>query len=269
MITEAGFGADLGAEKFFDIKCRSAGLRPDAVVIVATVRALKMHGWRVAQGAGGSPMNVGAVERGLEHLEKHVENVRRFGVPVVVAASTSSRATTESELAVVMGAIAERIGAPAVRSDHWARGGAGAEDLAAACGRGRRVGDSPTSARSTPTTRRSWEQGATHRAPRSTAPTTSSPTRGCASSFHALEGGRLPGHLPVCMAKTQYSFSTDPALKGRPRDFDVPIRDVELRAGAGFVLVLTGDILTMPGLPRVPAAEAIDVDADGRIVGLF
>jgi len=261
-VTEAGFGSDLGAEKFFDIKCRSANLTPDAAVLVATIRALKHHGG-VGLSELGTP-DPGAVERGLEHLEKHVENVRRFGVPVVVCLNAFS-ADTEEECAVLLNAAAQ-LGVEVIKSEAWAHGGRGSEELA------RQV---ITQA----------ESG--HGAFRPLYPDhakllvkVKTIVREIYGAHDILADTKLRnrfakldeqghGHLPVCIAKTQYSFSTDPSLKGRPRDFEVPLRSVQLRAGAGFVLVTTGNIMTMPGLPRRPAAEDIDVNGDAQIEGLF
>jgi formate--tetrahydrofolate ligase len=261
-ITEAGFGADLGAEKFFDIKCRSAGLSPAATVIVATIRALKSQGGTAIKDLGKPDAH--AVELGLPHLEQHVSNLRIFGVPVVVCIN-EFEGDTEEEMEVVLAA-SKRLEAPVVRSNHWANGGEGALDLAHAVVE-------------------AVDSGVTEFRPLygDDEPLLEKVRMVAQKIYHAhdifadsklckrlkkLEADGY-GHLPICMAKTQYSFSTDPALKGRPKDFEVPLRDVELRAGAGFVLVLTGDIMTMPGLPRVPSAEAIDVDDDGRISGLF
>lgn len=261
-VTEAGFGADLGAEKFFDIKCRSAGLRPDCSVLVATVRALKHQ--------GGAPLSLltepdqEALERGLDHLEKHVENLRRYGVPVVICvnAFTSDRAE-EIELLL---AASDRLGAPVVRSDHWARGGDGATDLGEAVIAAVEAGTAdfhplyPDHLGLLAKVRRIAREiyGADD---------IIADTRLRARFKQLEEEGH--GELPVCIAKTQMSFSTDPKLLGRPRDFDVPLRDVVLKSGAGFVLVLAGSILTMPGLPRRPSAEKIDLDDEGQIVGLF
>jgi formate--tetrahydrofolate ligase len=261
-ITEAGFGADLGAEKFFNIKCRKAGLRPDAAVLVATVRALKLQGGAELKQLGTA--DAAAVERGLDHLEQHVRNVRRFGVPVVVCLNEFS-GDSDEEIQVVLG-VAERLEVPVVRSDHWARGGEGALDLARAvieAVESETAEFQPLYADDVPLLQK--------------VETIAREIYGAdgidvdvklKKRFAALERKGY-GDLPVCMAKTQYSFSTDPSAKGRPTGFTVPVRDVALRAGAGFVLVLTGNIMTMPGLPRVPSAEAIDVDEDGRIVGLF
>jgi formate--tetrahydrofolate ligase len=261
-VTEAGFGSDLGAEKFFDIKCRSAGLRPDVTVLVATIRALKLHGGKAL--ADLSEDDPAAVASGIDHLEKHLENVRRFGAPAVVCINEFS-GDSEAEVQAVLCA-AERLGVEIVRSDAWARGGAGSEDLAKVVVQNAESGaadfrplypDHASLLKKVKTVVREI-YGAND---------IIADTK-LRNRFHALEEAGY-GEYPVCIAKTQYSFSTDPSLKGRPTDFDVPLRSVELRAGAGFVLVTTGNIMTMPGLPRVPAAESIDVDADGRIVGLF
>ncbi len=261
-LTEAGFGADLGAEKFFDIKCRAAGLRPDAAVLVATIRALKFQAG-VELSALSTP-DPQAVERGIEHLEKHVENVRRFGVPVLVCINEFV-GDHPDELDVLLRA-AERIDAKVVGSRHWEHGGAGAEDLARALVE--TVDQGKADFRPLYPDHSSLLAKVKRIAREVYGADDIIADSKLRARFHALEE-RGFGHLPICMAKTQYSFSTDPALKGRPRGFDIPLRDVELRAGAGFVLVLTGSILTMPGLPKVPAANAIDVDGEGRVVGLF
>jgi formate--tetrahydrofolate ligase len=262
VVTEAGFGSDLGGEKFFDIKCRVGDLRPDAGVVVATVRALKCQAG-VARSELGRP-DPEAVARGLDHLAKHVENVRRFGVPALVCLNAFT-SDSDEETTVVLEA-ASRLGVDVVRSDHWARGGQGAEDLARAVVALAESGKAdfrplypdsqPLMAKIKRVVREIYG-----------ADDVIADTR-LRQKLHGLEEAGH-GHLPVCLAKTQYSLSTDPKLLGRPRSFAVPLRDVELRAGAGFVLVLTGDVLTMPGLPRVPAADDIDVDPQGRITGLF
>ena len=260
-VTEAGFGADLGAEKFFDIKCRKAGLRPDAAVVVATVRALKMHGG-VPRDALGQE-NVAAVERGLANLARHVENVRRFGVPPVVALNRFS-ADTADEVAAVMARCAT-LGVAAVECDHWASGGAGAADLAEAVvaliDRGEAdfrplyADDMPLVEKVRAVAREVYR------------------ARDIAADDRVLK--QLDdldpdyGRFPVCMAKTQYSFSADPTLKGAPDGFLLPVREVRLSGGAEFVVVLAGDVMTMPGLPRRPAAESIRLDARGRVTGLF
>jgi formate--tetrahydrofolate ligase len=262
VVTEAGFGSDLGGEKFLDIKCRVGGLRPDAAVVVATIRALKCQAG-VARTELDRP-DPEAVARGLEHLAKHVENVRRFGLPALVCLNAFSADTAE-ETAVVLDA-AGRLGVEVVRADHWARGGEGAEELAHAVLRQVDSGHAdfrplypdsePLMAKIKRIVREIYG-----------ADGVIADTR-LRQKLRDLEAAGH-GHLPICMAKTQYSLSTDPKLLGRPRNFDVPLRDVELRAGAGFVLVLAGDVLTMPGLPKLPAANDIDVDAQGRITGLF
>lgn len=261
-VTEAGFGSDLGAEKFFDIKCRVGGLAPDAAVLVATLRALKFQAGVPIEDV--SKPDPEAVERALPHLARHVENVTAFGVPLVVALNSFTSDTPE-EVEVLRRA-AGSLGVDVVRADHWARGGAGAEALGrsvialAESGRSRYKplypDDMPLLAKIETIAR------SIYGAEGIVADTT------LRNRLKKLEADGF-GRLPICMAKTQYSLSTDPKLKGRPRNFQVPLRDVELRAGAGFVLVLTGDVMTMPGLPKVPAAESIDVDTGGQIVGLF
>ena len=261
-VTEAGFGADLGAEKFLNIKCRKSGIKPSAVVIVATVRALKLHGG-VPLKELGRP-NVEALDKGVENLKKHIENIHRFGLPVVVAINHFS-ADTDEEIQFIRDKCAY-LSVRIVNADHWRRGGQGAEELA------RAVVDVVENTKTDfsllyPDTCTLWQKvgiicreiyGATDVLA----------DKKLREKFHQLEEAGF-GHLPICMAKTQYSLSTDPGLVGRPKNFDVPLRDVMVSAGAGFVVVLTGDIMTMPGLPKVPAAESIDIDADGRIVGLF
>ncbi|MEY4940391.1 MAG: formate--tetrahydrofolate ligase [Verrucomicrobiota bacterium] len=260
-VTEAGFGADLGAEKFLNIKCRQAGLKPDAVVVVATIRALKSHGG--VEKADLSKPDTAAVAAGLPNLEKHLENIRQFGLPAVVAINGFVSDTAE-EMRVIE-QFCERLGVPVAPATHWANGGAGAEALArqvvATVERG--AADFKTLyANELPL----WEKA------RAVAQkiygaddiNASASTR---AKIEELEQAGF-GRLPVCMAKTQYSFSTDPTLRGRPRNFTVTIRDVKLSAGAGFLVVLTGDIMTMPGLPKVTAAERIDIDENGEIIGL-
>ncbi len=262
VVTEAGFGADLGAEKFIDIKCRKAGLQPAAVVIVATLRALKYHGGVDLKELGQE--NLTAIENGFVNLERHVQNIRQnFGLPCVVAINHFTY-DTAAEIKLLQDKLAP-YGVPAVVCRHWAEGGQGAEDLA------RAVVEA---------------------------------TENQQSDFHFLYGDELPlwekmktiatkmygasditadsdvrnriqklqeeyGHYPVCVAKTQYSFSTDPKLRGAPSGHVVHIREVRLSAGAEFILMICGDIMTMPGLPKLPAAEKIDVDGQGKIVGLF
>ncbi len=261
VVTEAGFGADLGAEKFFDIKCRKAGLKPAAAVIVATVRALKMHG-----GVGKNDLgqeNVEAVKAGCTNLKRHVENVKGFGVPVVVAIN-QFLGDTDAELEAVR-ATAEQQGAKAILCAHWADGGAGAEDLArhvvelADSG----VADfKPIYEDSLPL----WDK-VERIATRLYGASGITADDAIRKRFDELQGPYA--HFPVCMAKTQYSFSTDPNLKGAPTDFTVPVRELRISAGAEFLVVVTGAIMTMPGLPRVPAANSIHLNEQGQIEGLF
>lgn len=261
-ITEAGFGADLGAEKFFDIKCRYAGLKPDAAVIVATVRALKMHGG-VPKTELKTP-NVEAVKKGLVNLEKHIENVKKFGVPCVVAINIFAQDTAE-ELEAVREHCAKH-GVNVALSDVFAKGGEGGIDLAKEV---IALADS----------------GESKFAPiypldmslKGKIETIAKKIYGADGVNYTKEADKVLkefeelgyGNLPICMAKTQYSFSDDPALLGRPSGFKITIRNCRIAAGAGFIVVLTGDVMTMPGLPKVPAAEKIDVTDDGVISGLF
>lgn len=261
-ITEAGFGADLGAEKFFDIKCRYAGLKPDAAVIVATVRALKMHGG-VPKTELKTP-NVEAVKKGLVNLEKHIENVKKFGVPCVVAINIFAQDTAEELEAV--GEHCAKHGVNVALSDVFAKGGEGGIDLAKEV---IALADS----------------GESKFAPiypldmslKGKIETIAKEIYGADGVNYTKEADKALkefeelgyGNLPICMAKTQYSFSDDPALLGRPSGFKITIRNCRIAAGAGFIVVLTGDVMTMPGLPKVPAAEKIDVTDDGVISGLF
>ena len=261
-VTEAGFGADLGAEKFLDIKCRAAGLQPSAVVIVATVRALKMHGG--VEKADLKTPNPKAVEAGLANLEKHLENIKNFGLPVIVAINHFT-ADTDEEMAVIEKRCAQ-LGVQAVKARHWADGGAGAEELATKVVN--LIDREHGSFRfAYPDDMTLWNKVLTIAREIYGADDITADAK-VQAKFKDLEKAGF-GRLPICMAKTQYSLSTDPAMRGRPRGFKVPIRDVNVSAGAGFVVVITGDIMTMPGLPKIPAAEQIDIDADGRIVGLF
>ncbi len=261
-ITEAGFGADLGAEKFFDIKCRYAGLKPDAVVIVATVRALKMHGG-VPKTDLATP-NVEAVKRGLVNLEKHIQNIHKYGVPSVVAINAFAQDTPE-ELEAVRSACAEH-GVNVALSEVFAKGGEGGIELAKEVVRLADSGEAdfhPLYDLDLPL-KGKIEKIATD-------------LYGAGSvSYSKVAEKALKeisdlgyDNLPVCMAKTQYSFSDDPTLLGAPSGFNMTIQNARLSAGAGFVVVLTGEIMTMPGLPKVPAAEKIDVSDDGVISGLF
>ncbi len=271
VLTEAGFGADMGAEKFFDIKCRASGLAPDAAVVVATVRALKMHGG-VGKIVAGKPLdpalleeNVEAVRAGAANLAAHVEMVRRFGIPAVVAINafpTDTPAEVEAirEVALAAGA------SDAVLATHFADGGAGATALAEAVWK---AADDPSRSFrllypdemplaekiQTIVTQVYGGDGVEY-------------TPGARKSLKQFEDLGY-GHLPICMAKTQYSLSHDAALKGRPSGFTVPIREVRLSAGAGFITPLCGEMRTMPGLPSRPGGENIDIDAEGNVVGLF
>jgi formate--tetrahydrofolate ligase len=261
-VTEAGFGADLGAEKFFDIKCRKAGLKPSAAVVVATVRALKMHGGVAKDDLGKE--NVEAVKKGCSNLARHVANVKSFGVPVVVAINKFV-ADTEAEIAAVQAAAAEQ-GAKAILCTHWGEGSKGTEDLAKEVVR---VVDSDTANFGPlyPDSMPLWDKVKTI-ATKLYGADDIIADKAVRARFKELEDMGY-GDLPVCMAKTQYSFSTDPNLKGAPSGHAVPVREVRLSAGAGFVVVVCGEIMTMPGLPRVPAAHSIGLNAKGEIEGLF
>jgi formate--tetrahydrofolate ligase len=262
VVTEAGFGADLGAEKFLHIKCRQAGLAPDCVVIVATVRALKMHGG-VAKAALGRE-DAAAARHGAANLVRHIENMGRFGLPVVVALNRFD-SDTPAELAAVRETVAS-VGAEAHLCTHWSDGSAGAETLAEAVAA--RLGSGPATVTPLyPAEMRLAEKIraiATHiyrAADVAIAPA-------AAKRLAGFEAAGF-GHLPVCIAKTPYSFSADPALVGAPEGHVLPVREVRLAAGAGFVVALAGDVMTMPGLPRVPAAETITLNDTGEIEGLF
>ena len=260
-VTEAGFGFDLGAEKFFDIKCGYAGLRPDAVVLVATARALKYHG--AVPMSAVDHEDLPAIKRGMANLEKHVEDIHLFGVPVVVALNRFP-SDTDVELAAIVEHCAE-LGIPAVPANVFGEGGAGGERLAAAL--------VDLLARQPSQFRPLYDWAAPVKAKIHTIATRMYGAERVAYTKRA-EGQIAQaealgyGGLPICMAKTQRSLSDDPSLLGRPRDFTVTVGEVRISAGAGFLVPITGDILTMPGLPRVPSAERIDVDADGRITGL-
>ena len=262
VVTEAGFGADLGAEKFLDIKCRAAGLAPSACVVVATVRALKMHGGVAKADLGRE--DVAAVGRGVANLARHVENVRKFGLPAVVALNRFT-SDTEAEIEAVRTAMA-RLGTEVILCTHWADGAAGALDLGRAVQRliaGGEARFAPLYPEALPladklrTIAREVYRAADVTIP---APVAQRLARFEAQGF---------GYLPVCVAKTQYSFSADPTALGAPEGHVLPVREVRLSAGAGFVVAVCGEIMTMPGLPRRPAAEGIGLDAEGRIDGLF
>ncbi len=261
-ITEAGFGADLGAEKFFDIKCRQAGLSPDAVVLVATIRALKMHGGVGRDDLGAE--NVQAVRAGCVNLARHIENIRSFGLPVVVAINQFS-ADTAAERAAVRELCGAQ-GVKAVDANHWAEGGKGTTELAQAVAD---MADSGTADFTTtyPDEMPLWEkiEAVATKIYRADGISADQKTR---NQIADLQNGGF-GHLPICIAKTQYSFSTDPNRKGAPTGYTLGIREVRLSAGAGFVVVVCGDIMTMPGLPRVPAANRIRINEAGEVEGLF
>ena len=262
VVTEAGFGADLGAEKFFNIKCRLAGLNPSATVIVATVRALKMHGGVAKDDLGTK--NVDAVTKGCDNLRRHVRNVKSFGVPVVVAVNRFS-ADTDAEVAAVREGV-EGLGVEVIDCTHWADGSKGTEKLAEYVVK---MADSDASqfAPLYEDAMPLWDKAKTVATKLYGADDVIADKK-VRNQFADLQDAGY-GHLPVCMAKTQYSFSTDPNLKGAPSGHVVPIREVRLSAGAGFIVVVCGEIMTMPGLPRVPSAHAIHLNKDGVIEGLF
>ena len=264
VVTEAGFGADLGAEKFLDLKCRMTGLRPDVVVLVATIRSMKYHGGVAT--ADLEHENLGALDDGLVNLYRHLDNLQDvFGQRVVVGINRFP-SDTDAEIELLRSRLAER-GITVELATHFADGGKGAVDLARAVRDA--VHDRPT-----PQLRFAYADDASleekvnavatrvYRAGRVEIPSA------VRKQLAALEDGGY-GHLPVCLAKTQMSFSTDPSLRGAPEGHTVEVREVRLAAGAGFVVVICGNILTMPGLPKRPGAERISVDGDGRIVGLF
>jgi formate--tetrahydrofolate ligase len=262
VVTEAGFGADLGMEKFLDIKCRKAGLKPDCVVVVATIRALKMHGGVKKEDLKKEDLK--ALEAGMANLQRHIENVKKFGLPAVVSINRFS-ADTDAEIALVKEKC-KALGVEALMADHWAMGGEGAADVAKAvvkiCDEGKANlkllypdemplfekirtiakelyrADDAIAEKSVKDQLKTWED----------------------MGF---------GNLPVCIAKTQYSFSTNPDAKGAPTGFSIPVREVRLSAGAEFIVAICGEIMTMPGLPKVPSADSIDVNEQGKIVGLF
>ncbi|TIQ55390.1 formate--tetrahydrofolate ligase [Mesorhizobium sp.] len=262
VVTEAGFGADLGAEKFFDIKCRKAGLKPAAAVIVATVRAMKMNGGVKKEDLGKE--NIEAVKKGCLNLGRHIENVHQFGVPVVVAINHFTT-DTEAEIRALKDFVAS-MGADAILCKHWAQGSAGIEDLAH---RVVKLAESGASQFSPlyPDEMPLFEKVNTivkriYRGDEAIA------DKSIRDQLHAWEHAGY-GNLPVCMAKTQYSFSTDPNLRGAPTGHTVPVREVRLSAGAGFVVIICGEIMTMPGLPKAPSSEKIFLNEQGQIEGLF
>ncbi|MFZ0838136.1 MAG: formate--tetrahydrofolate ligase [Xanthobacteraceae bacterium] len=262
VVTEAGFGADLGGEKFLDIKCRKTGLAPDCAVIVATIRALKMHGGVKKEDL--KTENLKALEVGLSNLQRHVENIQKFGIVPVISINRFS-ADTDAEIALVKEG-AKKLGVEAIMADHWAMGGPGAADVAHAVVKAIDSGkshlkllypdDLPLVEKIRAIAREIY---------RAKDIAVEKSVRDQLAAFEQMGYGKLP----VCIAKTQYSFSTNPDLKGAPVDHVIPVREVRLSAGAEFVVAICGDIMTMPGLPKVPAADSIDVNAEGKIVGLF
>ncbi len=261
-ITEAGFGADLGAEKFLDIKCRVAGLKPACVVLVATIRALKYNGGVAKTDLGEE--NVGALEKGIVNLKTHLENMRKYGVPVVVAINRF-HTDTDAEIAVVE-RVCKELGAPVSLTEVFAKGGEGGADLAQkVC---RTIDEQPSAYHplyDTALTIPEKIETIAKEIYRADGVTFTAAAKKSIAEIEALGEDKLP----VCIAKTQYSLSDNPALLGKPEGFTLTVREVRLSAGAGFVVALTGDIMTMPGLPKVPAAENIDVDENGMISGLF
>ena len=262
VVTEAGFGADLGGEKFIDIKCRKAGLTPDCVVLVATIRALKMHGGVKKEDLKSE--NLKALEAGMTNLQRHVENVKKFGLPVVVSINRFS-ADTDAEIALVKEKC-KALGVEALMADHWALGGAGAADVAKAVvnvidqGKSKLKflysDDTPLFEKIETIAREIY---------RARNVTADKSVKDQLKTWEEMGYGKLP----ICVAKTQYSFSTNPDAKGAPADHTINVREVRLSAGAEFVVAICGEIMTMPGLPKVPAADSIDVNAQGQIVGLF
>src|SRR4249919_178055 len=262
VVTEAGFGADLGGEKFIDIKCRKAGLTPDCVVLVATIRALKMHGGVKKEDLKSE--NLKALEAGMTNLQRHVENVKKFGLPVVVSINRFS-ADTDAEMALVE-EHAKKLGVVAIMADHWAMGGEGAADVAKAVVKVIDQGKSKVKFLY-PDDMPLFEKIRTiakeiYRAKNVTADKS---VKDQLKTWEEMGYGKLP----ICVAKTQYSFSTNPDAKGAPADHTINVREVRLSAGAEFVVAICGEIMTMPGLPKVPAADSINVNAQGQIVGLF
>jgi formate--tetrahydrofolate ligase len=262
VVTEAGFGADLGAEKFMDIKCRKAGIAPDCVVLVATIRALKMHGGVKKEDLKAE--NLKALEAGMANLQRHVENMQKFGIQPVVSINRFS-ADSDAEIKLVSEKC-KAFGVEALMADHWAMGGAGAADVARAVVKIAESGksklkflypdDMPLVEKIRTICREIY---------RAKDVAMDKPVRDQLASFEAMGYGKAP----ICMAKTQYSFTTNPDAKGAPSDHVIPVREVRLSAGAEFIVVICGELLTMPGLPRVPSADSIDVGPDGKIVGLF
>ena len=262
VITEAGFGADLGAEKFFDIKCRKSGLKPDAVVLVATTKALKMHGGIKKDDLGSE--NVDAVKLGCKNLERHIENIGKFGVPVIVAINDYVTDTEKEHAAIID--YCQNLGIQCKISSHWEKGGKGAADLAEEVAK---LADSNSAEFKTLYDNHMslWDK-TKYIAQNIYGAADIIADKKIRNQFQKLEDDGF-GEYPICMAKTQYSFSTDPLLMGAPSGHDVPVKEVRLSAGAEFIVVVCGEVMTMPGLPRIPASENIDVDDNGLIQGLF
>jgi len=262
VVTEAGFGADLGAEKFFDIKCRKSDLKPDVVVLVATTKALKMHGGVKKDELNTE--NIQAVVKGCENLGKHIENIGKFGVPVIVAINDYVSDSAEEHKQIIN--FCKNVGVQCKISSHWEKGGEGAADLAEEVAK---IADSGSAEFKTlyPDNMSLWDK-TEHIAKNIYGAAEIIAEKKVRNQFLKLEKDGF-GNYPVCMAKTQYSFSTDPLLMGAPTGHEVPIREVRLSAGAEFIVVVCGEIMTMPGLPRVPSAEAIGLDENKEIKGLF
>jgi formate--tetrahydrofolate ligase len=262
VVTEAGFGADLGGEKFIDIKCRKAGIAPDCMVLVATIRALKMHGGVKKEDLKAE--NLKALEAGMANLQRHVENVQKFGIVPLISINRFS-ADTEAEIKLVQDKC-KALGVEALMADHWAMGGAGAADVARAVVKIAESGKSKLKFLY-PDDMPLFEKirNIAKEIYRAKDVTADKSVRDQLASFEAMGCGKFP----ICVAKTQYSFSTNPDAKGAPADHVINVREVRLSAGAEFVVAICGEIMTMPGLPKVPAADSIDLGPDGRIVGLF
>jgi formate--tetrahydrofolate ligase len=262
VVTEAGFGADLGGEKFMDIKCRKAGIEPSCAVLVATIRALKMHGGVKKEDLKAE--NLRALEAGMANLQRHVENVRKLGIVPVISINRFSN-DSEAEIKLVEDKC-KALGVEALMADHWAEGGKGAADVARAVVKAAESGQSklkflypdemPLVEKIRTIAKEIY---------RAKDIALDKPVRDQLANFEAMGYGKFP----ICMAKTQYSFSTNPDAKGAPTDHIINVREVRLSAGAEFVVAICGEVMTMPGLPKVPAADSIDVGPDGRIVGLF
>lgn len=262
VVTEAGFGADLGAEKFLNIKCRRSGIAPDCAVVVATVKALKLHGGASTKELGKESLK--ALKEGLPNLVRHLDNLKKFGVPVLVAINQFT-SDTQAELDLIQNICTEQ-GVKVALSNHWAKGGEGAIELAELVVK--TIESEPTTFHTLYPDEMSLAEKVRTVSREIYGADDADISQSVLNQFEELEHAGY-GHYPVCMAKTQYSFSTDPTKKGAPTGFTIPIREVRLSLGAEFIVVLSGDIMTMPGLPKVPAAEAVGINADGSIMGLF